>query len=147
MSGHAGMNTGCPQELRVLIFSVMGVRIALDADQISEMMDIETANTRGLTIRYFHEKISFGDKHVEYHAPKVIMIKSGNAPYGMVIDAPDDITPVHIRSIQPMPSLLARCGGTGGVWGAVIKNEQVVFLVDMQKLFSVRTPHVGAAEV
>jgi hypothetical protein len=143
MNGQAIVNSECPQELRVLIFTVRGVRIGVDADQIAEMLDLEAARARGLAIRYFHENVSFGDMPVQYHAPKVIIIKGGRAPYGMVIDAPDDIAVVSTSSIRPLPALIRGRDASRAVWGAIVNKDEVVLLVDLYKCTDRGIPAAG----
>ncbi len=120
----------CPEEIQVLTFSVMGVKMGVDTEQITEMMEVDGAESRGLAVRHFHENVSFGEMPIEYHYPKAILIKDENGPYAIVIDNPDDITSVNVRSIQPMPPLIAMNGATRPFWGAIPGNEGIILLVD-----------------
>ncbi len=67
---------GVPGQLQLLTFSVMGVKMGADTDQISEMLDTEAAAGRGTEIYRFDEKIPFRSGPVIYRSPVVLMIKT-----------------------------------------------------------------------
>ncbi len=120
----------CPEEIQVLTFSVMGVKMGVDTEQITEMMEVDEAESRGLAVRRFHENVSFGEMPIKYHSPIAVMIKNGSEPFSVVIDNPEDITSVNVRSIQPMPPLIAMNSATCPFWGAIPGKEGIILLVD-----------------
>jgi chemotaxis signal transduction protein len=134
MNIHSAQNSLCPGEIRVLTFTVQGVKIGVDVEQISEIMDLHAAEARGLAVYYFHEKIPFNEMPVKYRAPKAIMIKGLKDPSVVIIDNPEDLAVVNVRTIQPMPMLVAGRGKSQAFWGAVVSNEEVVLLIDFFKL-------------
>lgn len=123
-----------PGEIQLLMFTVMGVTIGIDAEQIAEVLDLENAEARGLTPCGFHELLSFGDMSIEYRSPKVIMIKDRSAASAFVIDMPEDIIVVSLDAIRPMPPLIASCRTAQALWGAVVKGGEVILLADCYKL-------------
>lgn len=113
-----------PGEIQLLTFTVMGVTIGIDAEQIAEVLDLENAEARGLTPCCFHELLSFGGWSIKYRSPKVIMIKDRSSASAVVIDMPEDIIVVSLDAIRPMPPLIASCRSTGALgsgcqgWGS-----------------------------
>ncbi|MDP2646411.1 MAG: hypothetical protein Q8P24_15845 [Desulfobacterales bacterium] len=134
MNGQPSQTNRCPEEIQVLTFTVMGVRMGVDTEQVAEVMEVDGAERRGLTVQRLHEKISFGKMAIQYHAPKAIMIKDHHEPYILVIDNPDHITVVSVRSIQAMPPLIAMNSATRLFWGAIAGNEEIVLLVDFSRI-------------
>lgn len=130
MNGPALQTIRCPEEIQVLTFTVMGVKMGVDTEQVAEVMEVDGAESRGLAVQRFHENISFGEMPIKYHSPKAIMIKDESEPYIVVIDNPDNITIVNVRSIQPMPPLIAMNSATRQFWGAIPGNEGIILLVD-----------------
>lgn len=130
-------NSRCSETIRFLTFTVMGVRMGVDTEQIAEMMGVEAAQKSGPPMVHFHEKISFGKRRVAYHAPKALLIDDGHAPYTLVIDDPDDIIAVNVQSIEPLPRLIARQQGAHAFWGAVAANDGIILLVDFSRIRTV----------
>ena len=134
----------CPEELRILLFSVQGVTLGADASQIEEMLEVSEASMRGLQIRPIDEEFSFGARPAAYEDPRVITIRDQRRPLAVLIDRPDDIATVKVDSIQGMPRLIAAGSGVSrAIWGAVVSKGGVILLVDFLKL----RPHTTAAQV
>ncbi|MHB8828115.1 MAG: hypothetical protein ACYC6Q_01045 [Syntrophales bacterium] len=109
--------------------------MGVDAEQIAEVMETEFAEGCGLPVYRFNENISFYEMSMQYHAsPKAIMIKDEKDPYIVLIDNPEDITSVKVRSIQPMPPLIAMDSGMRMFWGAIPGNHGIILLVDFLRL-------------
>ena len=134
MNGETSQNSRCPEEIQVLTFTVMGIKMGVDTGQVAEVMEVDRAEERGLAMQRFHETISFGAMPIKYHSPKAIMINDESEPYIVVIDNPDDITSVNVRSIQPMPPLMAMNSATRLFWGAIPGNDGIILLVDFFRL-------------
>ncbi len=134
MNGQALQTIRCPEEIQVLTFTVMGVKMGVDTEQVAEVMEVDAAERRGPAVQLFHENVSFGEMPIKYRSPKAIMIKDDSEPFIVVIDNPDDITSVNVRSIQPMPPLIAMNGATRLFWGAIPGNEGIILLVDFFRL-------------
>lgn len=133
----------CSDEMHILVFTVQGVIMGVDTSQIGEILEVDEAATRGLRIRPIHEEFSFGAGPVTYKAPKVITIKGRTAKgtgdhrssLAAMIDRPDYIAEVTVDSIQGVPSLLAaRPGASRAIWGAFVRNGDVILLLDLLKL-------------
>lgn len=133
MNGQALQNIHCLEDIQILTFTVMGVNIGVDTEQVAEVMEVDAAERRGAAVQLFHEKVSFGAMPIEYRSPKAIMIEDENAPYAIVIDNPDDITSVNVRSIQPLPPLIAMNSATRLFWGAIPGAEGIILLVDFSR--------------
>lgn len=135
MTTRAEQADQCPDEMQILAFTVMGVRMGIDTSQIEEMLEVDQAIEQGLSACPIHEEFPFGPAQAAYYAPKVITLKDRRRPLALVIDQPDEITAVPVDSIQPLPMLIAaRPGASRAIWGAVVRNEDVILLVDFLKL-------------
>jgi len=124
----------CPEELTLLVFTVGGVRMAVDTTQVDGMshpddVEIQVGETRG-----FHQIISFRGP-VCYKAPWVLKVKDEAMPYGIMIDQPEEIVPVNLDALQPLPHLIGAGGGSKAIWGAMVRADgTILLLVDLFKL-------------
>ena len=135
MTGRTKQVNQCPDEMQILAFTVMGVRMGVDTSQIDEMLEVDQAMEQGLLTFPIHEEFPFGLSKTVYNAPKVVTLKYLQKTLAIMIDQPDEITDVAVDSIQPLPQLVAaRRGGSRAIWGAVVRNEGVILLVDLLKL-------------
>ena len=112
----------------------MGVRMGIDTDEIEEMLKPEDALSQGLATVGLHERLQFRGAAVRYDEPHVLVMKNGGARRGIVIDHPDEIASVKIESIRPMPDVITLAGSAKAVWGAVFRNEEIIFLLDCGKM-------------
>ena len=122
------------EDLELLTFTVMGVRIGVDTGQIERMVTPEAAEGMGVDYSPLHERLSFGGMPVKYDSPRVLVIKGEKPPTGILIDFPDDISSFRIDSLRPLPQLFESCGVAGAVWGAAIRDKEVILLLDFYKL-------------
>ena len=124
----------CPDELTLLVFTVGGVRMAVDTAQIDGMVhpgddEIQDKETRGL-----HQIIPFRSP-VCYKTPWVLQVKDEATPYAVMIDQPEEIVPVNIAALQPLPHLIRAGGGSEAIWGAMVRADgTILLLVDLYKL-------------
>ncbi len=118
----------------VLTFTVMGIKMGVDAEQIAEVMNLDGAKKRAPALHHVHEKIPFGHRQVAYRVPKALLLKERSTPYAVVVDNPDDLTVVNVQSIQPLPPLIARHSGTCAFWGVIAENDGIILLVDFSRL-------------
>jgi hypothetical protein len=124
---------GCPDEIKMFTFTIMGVRIGVDAEQVAEVMVVDAAEARGMPVFRFDEMIPFSTGPVEYRAPMAMMIRASE-PYFVIIDRPDDIALISVRSIQPLPAVLIGTGSPPPLWGAVVEPEGILLLVDFSRI-------------
>jgi chemotaxis signal transduction protein len=123
-------------EIRLLIFKIMGVCFGADMEQIEEMVDFSQAQQEDWDIRDFTEAISFRDIEVEYKKPKVILIKDSEQDVGIIIDQPEDIININIKSIRLLPPLLESRKTVDAIWAAVFLDDELALLVDFYRLQS-----------
>lgn len=124
----------CPEEIELLVFSMMGVRIGVDTAQVAGMLKPEDAEQQGLATIALHERLKFRGVAVSYSDPHVLVIKGDGPRYGIVIDNPEDIAFMKVDSIRPMPDIFALSGSVNALWGAVIRDNDVIFLLDFDKM-------------
>ncbi len=124
-------NDICSEEIELLVFTMMGVRMGIDTRDIAEMLKPEVAHRQGLPIVALHERLQFKRTDVRYEDPHVLVIRDEGARRGILIDHPDEIALVEIDSIRPMPDIIALSGSGKGFWGAVLRDNGIIFLLDM----------------
>ncbi|MGR3179450.1 MAG: chemotaxis protein CheW [Candidatus Anammoxibacter sp.] len=132
------MQEDVQEEIQILVFNIMGIKIGIDTDGIYEIIDYEQAKSKEYKIFKFHEQIRFRQKHIVYKSPKVIMIESNKETIGIVIEQPDEIVPVGIESIQPLPSLIKSGSKSMPIWGVTLKGDDIILLADTNLLVKER---------
>ncbi|MCP4352381.1 MAG: hypothetical protein GY795_43535 [Desulfobacterales bacterium] len=121
------------EEIRILVFSIMGVNLGMDMEQISEMCEPDQVRERDFEIFRFHDKLLFREDPGEYESPVVLLVKDETS--GLIIEQPDDINvPVPIDSICPLPPLIEAVIRSGPIWGVTINQGKIILLVDSYKL-------------
>lgn len=128
------------EEIRILIFNIMGVNLGMDMEQISEMHKPdqirEHIKEQNIKIPWFHEKVLFRKQPVIYKSPVILFIKKNDKTFGIIIDQPDDINvSVSVNSICPLPPLIEAVSRSGPIWGVTVKQGKIILLVDSYKLF------------
>ncbi len=117
--------------------------MGIDMEQICEMRDVNRVNEGDLKIAYFHEKLPFGSKKIScYDSPKILIPKNDGEGMGIVIDQPEDIVSMSIDSIRPLPPLLESIDKSSAIWGAALKNDEIILLVDFYNLLNCETKEV-----
>ncbi|MBF0558864.1 MAG: hypothetical protein HQL08_08800 [Nitrospirae bacterium] len=134
MSGDTGPGNTCPDELELLVFIMMGVMMAVDTAQIAGMLKPEEAQRRGVVATGLHQSLHFRDVTVRYEDPHVLLIRNDGDLRGIVIDRPQEIVSAKIDDVRPMPSLLAAAGGSKSLWGAFLRGDECIMLIDFYKL-------------
>jgi len=59
---------GSIQDIHLLVFNIMGIRMGVDMEQIYEIKNPEQVDGKELQIAYFHEKVPFSRETVSYNA-------------------------------------------------------------------------------
>ena len=124
----------CIQEIEVLIFSVMGLKLGVETAQVKGILEMEQASGMDLPVSNIHDLIKISSEPVVYKSPKVLLIKHGSSSFGIVVDRLEEIETVRLDRIQLMPVLIERCTGTKAIWGSVVDGEEVILLIDFYKL-------------
>ncbi|GER93266.1 hypothetical protein A45J_1002 [hot springs metagenome] len=120
------------QYLSILVFTVSGVKMGIDTEQIIEMLDMQIAQESSANIKKLDEIIPFGKRAVSFIRPKAIRLKASEMPL-IIIEDPEDILDVNIADIRPMPFIIKMLGSRA-VWGAVLTDSGIILLVDFYRL-------------
>ena len=131
-----------------MVFRINGIRLAIDMEQIFEMIDPAKGEFMGYEMRSFHEILPFGPfggREVSYASPKLVTVRGdvgeddGEAAagrFGVIIDEPEETLTVGIGSIRALPPLLeASLGVDAPIWGVVV-DDPPILLVDMRRLIA-----------
>lgn len=120
-------------KLELLLFTLGGVAIGVDTEQVAGIITLEQAEERGMEPAPLHRMMPFGGRPVTYREPRALLTK-GDPPRAVVIEAPEDILATGIDAVHPLPETLAACSAATGIWGATVRKDGIVLLVDLDKL-------------
>jgi hypothetical protein len=118
--------------LNLVLFSVGGVFFGMDGDQVAGVSDYGTAVEADLL--WFHEAIGYGKRSVEYRAPTIATIRTGQGPRRVIIDSMENIAEFRTDEIDLLPALLEPFALRRGIWGILPRGDNLVLLVDMDRL-------------
>ncbi len=121
------------EEIELLVFTTMGVRMGIDTRRIESMLKPEDALSQGLSMISIHEKLHFRGTGIRYQEPHVLVMRDENA-CGIVIDHPDEIALIKTESIRQLPEIISLSGGAKEIWGAVLEENGITFLLDCGKI-------------
>ncbi|MBU0483813.1 MAG: hypothetical protein KKB30_04800 [Proteobacteria bacterium] len=122
------------ENIEVLVFSVQNILFAIDGENIDRLITLEEAEKKEIQVDWFHQKITFATPEVSYRNPRVITLAGTENRTGLVIDQPHDFMTVPIRSIRPLPPLFEKKQGLQAFWGAYMKDNTIILLIDFHKL-------------
>ena len=126
--GQAEIENRSIEEIRLLVFNIMGVKFGADMEQIREITELGQVDKEQVT--EFHEIFPFSETPVKYKTPTVLFLKGEEASCGIVIDQPQGVVNVSIDSIKPLPPLLEGCMKSAAIWGVDLTSEDIILLVD-----------------
>ena len=131
-------NSGLSDEVNILVFEIMDGKFGINTNQIYSMLEPEQVDGTEYDISQFHETVPFREDTVVYKLPKAILLRDDEGSNsGIIIDRPGDIISVHLDSIHPMPELI-ECNSTGIIWGVILRDNNVIMLVDFDKIIACR---------
>jgi len=120
-------------ELWIMTFSVIGIRMGVDVGQVSRMLEPGQAEVEELQVVAIHERLSFRDRNVSYRSPRILLLRD-RGTVGVMIDQPEDIIAVKLDHIRPLPPVFGAGMKTTIVWGVALIEEEIVLLVDLFQL-------------
>jgi chemotaxis signal transduction protein len=134
MKTAADIGTPPAEELQLLTFTVMGVRMGVDTAQVGGILNVEEADAMGLFYSPLHELTPFRPGPAGYDCPRVLLIKGETPPCGVLVGAPDDMPSFCLDSLRSLPPLVEASCASSAIWGVAIRNEEVILLLDFDKL-------------
>ncbi len=124
--------------LHLLLFSVGGICFGVDAGQVAEMTAYNGESD--VDLFWFHEEMGYADKAVRYQSPIIATIKAGmGSQYRVVIDSMEDIAEFSQSDISPFPSMLEQFVLRRGCWGILLRQKQMIVLLDFRRLLRERS--------
>jgi chemotaxis signal transduction protein len=139
MNENAARQPPGPDELQVLTFTLRGVKMGIDTCQIVELMEPDEAEARGWKPFRLSDRLALRGANAAEHSAKVLLTGKEGTPMAVTIDRPAAILSIPLDDLQPLPRLIASCGGSRAVWGAVVREDELILLVDLYKLPAVKT--------
>ncbi len=113
-------------ELKILLFRQMGYKFAVEMSQVTNMVLPESLTDREVNIFYLHDKVSF-KKDVTYQEPFALIVRD-ETDNAIIVDSPQEVFTTEVRFIHPMP--LITLPPRHPIWGAIVKKEELIFLID-----------------
>lgn len=124
-------------ELRLLVFSVGGVRFAADAEQVDSLREYGAEESAGPTVP-FHEALGNEAGTVAYRCPEICTITGADGMCSFIIDSPEDIVTVSWDDLQPLPPLVEPFAARRGIWAVIPETPGIILVVDLNRLASRR---------
>ncbi len=124
-----------PREIDFLVFQAAGVPLAVEASQVTGIVKSLQAAERGISVASLDEILRRSGRAAPA-VKDVLLFCDGEKTWGLGIERLDSIQPVSIETIHLMPALLASSGGSGPFWGALIREDKVVLLIDLHRLIT-----------
>lgn len=114
--------------LSVLIFFSDGVKMAVDTEQIEGVIELEQAAEMQMSLMNIHGA-PFNNKE-GLRDLRVLLVKDEGFSRGIVVERLEEITFINIDSIRLMPPLIECFGRLKAIWGAFMKDDEMIFLAD-----------------
>lgn len=137
--------SGLPAELSLLLFRAAGAALGVEAAAVEGIVDAGSARRSGIRCSALGELFRApGPPGVREGA--VLLFRGREELCGIGVDGLDEVVSLPLADLQPLPELLRRSPGTGAYWGAVVRSEKVVLLVDADRLQESAAARGGACE-
>lgn len=118
-----------------IVFSQADMRIGIEASQVSAIVKIDSLPDSRMPISKIDQMILPSTSEMIYHAPVVLIPSSPQRYRAIVIDRIEDIIPIPIRLIRPLPRIMSFTSkGALIYWGIALWQDSIIFLVDIFKL-------------
>ncbi len=134
MNEIAAHSVSSPETIRVLVFTSGGVKVAVDTDQVIKLTGLEEAEGRGWKLSTVPDRLWRRNCAPPNLNARVLMAGSEDTPIALTVDRLEDILSVPISDLRPMPHLISLSGAPAAVWSAMIRNDEVIMLVDLSRL-------------
>lgn len=139
------MNDTGDMRIGLLLFSVFGVHFGVAAEQVAGITRFDGAAADDLF--WFHKELEFDDASPTYAAPMVATIRTGCVQsYRVIIDRMEDIAEYSQSDIRLFPELMEPFALRRGLWGILLRNKNMVLLVDFQRLLQGKRSDYSDAE-
>jgi len=130
------------REIRIMVFTLRGVRMGVDMVQIAEMLDLKTARDRRLSLHPVHRTL-FPEADIDYPSPAALTLREGDPRTAVLVDMPEAIDlPVGIDAVHPLPPLIEAARPRSPIWAAVATGEgELTLLLDLHRLLARQRRH------
>ena len=130
------------REIRIMVFTLRGVRMGVDMVQIAEMISMEEARQRRLTLYPVHRTL-FPEADIDYPSPAALTLRSGDPRTAVMVNMPEAIDrPILIEAVHPLPGLIEAARPRSPVWAATLAGEgEMTLLLDLYRLLARQRRH------
>ena len=120
-------------ELTVMSFNLYNVNFAVDTGQASDVKEFTVNNIDTCNVIKLEERIKFHKIQDGYKSPGLLMLKN-RFPWAILIDKQGESFSIDIDIVKPLPQLLD-CGTKANpLWGAILRDDKVYYLLDCNML-------------
>lgn len=124
------------QLLNLLLFSLGGVRFALDAEQVAGIAAYQ--EDEGEELFWLHQELGYKEKTVAYRSPAVITLATPGSPTRLVVDSLEDFAEFALHELKLLPPLLEPLTLKRGIWAVLPGHGRLILLLDGLKLLGGR---------
>jgi chemotaxis signal transduction protein len=126
------MSVAAEATLKLLLFSVGGVRFGCDAEQAEKVATYGGQAADDLF--WFHQELGYGGVSVVYRAPSIVTVRTEDArSYRVIIDMMEEFIEVTADDICPFPRFMEPFFLRKGMWGVVQRGGGMILLLDFQR--------------
>ena len=134
-------------EVQLIVFTVCGVKMAMLGTDVEAVADFKEPIDPGLKILDIYKYMPVNrTKGGRPKNSKMLLLKQGDGPLCIMADSIDEIISKPIDSILPLPEpVVSSCLFTA-IWGAILRPQGIVYLLDIRRLKAEETCHRGDAK-
>ncbi len=123
-----------PDTVPVILFTVRGVRMGADVNQIAELLDAREARSRGLRMARLDDYLPVYGAEPSGNSFRALVLKDDSRAPAIVVDTADAVTEIPVDAIHPIPPLVASATASRAVWGVATADDDIIVLVDLDEL-------------
>ena len=105
--------------------------MAVDTSRLDGIADIAKGEYGEITILDLFTGKSIDREQNNAKAIKTLLTKKEDL--GIAVDALEEITSIGLDKIRPLPPLVSSSGVSKAFWGAAVKGEEIILLVDLDR--------------
>lgn len=122
-----------PAEMSFLLFHAAGAALGVEAAAVAGVLDAGAARRAGIRCRALGELLRAPGPPGPGEGT-VLLFRGRDETHGIGIDGLDEVVSLPTAALQPLPELLRPSRAPGAYWGAVVRSDKVVLLVDVGRL-------------
>lgn len=133
-----------PNVINVFITKIKDYVIAIDAEQIVEFTFTDQSWDKLTVSQAFLQQekgknivspaFLLGEVLEMFEKPRLIIFELHNELWGTIINEPREFLKIKCSDLAVFPGLLNKLRGNSLLWGAFLRNDELVFLLDLHRI-------------